>query len=221
MTIPELLLKYREGLVAGLWVTVYLCIIIWSSGIILGSALGIAGARWRRTVAWPSHVFSFLLAGTPAILLLFYIHYPVQSMLRIVIDPFYTAAIALSLYMVVSVADAVREAIIHFPRQHIWAAQVCGLTRRQVLTRIQAPLITRQLLPSVLTFAVVALQSTLFASFIGVQEVFRVAQSINSWERQPVVVYSLVAVVFLAVCLPLHGLALGLQRRHRRDLSER
>ena len=53
-----------------------------------------------------------------------------------------------------------------------------------------------------------------------VDEIFRIAQRINSEVYKPVQIYSALALLFLAVCLPMHGVAMLLRRRYTRDLSE-
>jgi len=65
------------------------------------------------------------------------------------------------------------------------------------------------------------LQATLFASLISVNEIFRVAQQINSQIYRPVEIYTALGLLFLAICLPLNGLALWLKAKYTRDNSER
>ena len=64
------------------------------------------------------------------------------------------------------------------------------------------------------------LQTTLFASLISVDVIFRIAQRINAQVYKPVEIYTALAVLFLIVCLPLHGLAHWLRVRYTRDFSE-
>jgi len=64
------------------------------------------------------------------------------------------------------------------------------------------------------------LQATLFASLISVEDLFKVAQRINSMIYKPVEIYSALGIFFLLVCLPLNGLALWLKKRFTRNLSE-
>ncbi|HEY8966964.1 MAG TPA: ABC transporter permease subunit, partial [Candidatus Methylacidiphilales bacterium] len=143
-----------------------------------------------------------------------------QKLLDVVIDPFFTASLALSLANVFLVAEIVRHAVADFPRQYVVAGEVCGMSRRAILRHIEAPLILRQILPGLLTAQVTMLQCTLFASLISVPEIFRVAQRINSQIYRPVEIYTALGLLFLAVCLPLNGLAIWLKRKYTRDLSE-
>jgi ABC-type amino acid transport system permease subunit len=220
VSVLEILTRYREEFLLGLWVTLKLCLLIWPIGIVVGTALGAAGARWSIGIGIPSKVISFTLSGIPILVFLFWLHYPLQSLLNIVVDPFYTAAAALSVVNVLLVADLIRGVLNDFPTQYVMAAQVCGLSHRQTVLNIQLPIIFRQVLPSLLLIQVSMLQATLFASLISVDEIFRVAQRINSEVYRPVEIYTALAVLFLAVCLPLHGLAYWLKARFTRDLSE-
>jgi His/Glu/Gln/Arg/opine family amino acid ABC transporter permease subunit len=207
-------------MVAGLRVTLDLCLIIWTSGIVLGTLLGIAGAKWKP-VAVPLKVFSIILAAVPALVLLFWMHYPLQTLLGVVIDPFITAATALSIINISLVSDLVREVLRDFPQQYVWAAQVSGLTEKETVLHVKLPIVLRQTIPSLLNIQIVMLQSTLFASLISVDEIFRTAQRINSLVYRPIPIYSLLALFFILVCVPLHGLAYYLRVRFTRDLSER
>jgi ABC-type amino acid transport system permease subunit len=219
MTVLDILIKYHEGFLAGLKVTAGLCAIIWSAGLVLGTALGVAAAEFRREIGWPMRGFGFVLAGTPVLVFLFWLHYPLQTMLHTVIDPFYTASFALSVLNIFAVGEIVRVAVREFPEQYRIAARVSGMTRLQTFRHIEAPIILRQVIPGLLTTEVAMLQMTLFASLISVEEIFRVAQRINAIIYRPVEIYTALAVFFLAICLPMNGLALYLQRRFTRDIS--
>ncbi len=220
-TIFNIIVQYREGLVSGLLVTIELSLIIWVVGIIVGSLLGALSAQYPNEIGKPSRVISFILSGIPILVLLFWLHFPLQEIFRVVINPFITAAFALSLVNIFAVAEIVRTALIEFPEQYIVAGKVCGLKKREIFKKIQFPIIFRQIIPGILTTQVVMLQLTLFASLISVQELFRVAQSINASIYKPVEIYTALAFFFLMICLPLNGLAMFLKYKYTRNLSEK
>ncbi len=216
----EILGRYYPALLSGIWVTTQLCVGTWAVGIPAGIAVGFASARWPRLIGVPSRCIAFLLSATPALILLYWLYFPAPELTGVRITAFFTALIVLALYMMATVAESVRIALVDFPKQFVVAGRVYGLTDFQIARHIQAPLIWRQLLPTLLTGMLSTLHTSLFASFITVEEVFRVAQRINAQEYRPVPVYTLVAVLFLLVCIPLQGSALWLRRRYTRDLSE-
>jgi His/Glu/Gln/Arg/opine family amino acid ABC transporter permease subunit len=216
----EIIGKYHVAFASGLMVTVKLAVTVWISGLVTGSLLGIVGATHKKTFGRLIALGSFLLSGLPLLVLLFWLHYPMQVMLGVVIDPFITACIALGVANAFGVAEAVRNALADFPAQYAMAAKVAGLTGRETLLHIKAPILLRQLLPTFLTLQVGMLQATLFASLISVEELFKVAQRINSMIYKPIEIYSALGIFFLLVCLPLNGLALWLKAKYTRNLSE-
>lgn len=221
MTVLDILSKYHAAFLDGLGTTFHLALIIWSAGVILGTVLGALGAKMKLAIGLPSRFLSFVLSGMPILVFLFWLHYPLQALLGLVIDPFITAALTLSIINLFAVADVIRSVLSEFPRQYVTAAQVCGMTQWQTLRYIQLPIMLRQTVPVLLMIQVNMLQATLFASLISVNEIFRVAQQINSQIYKPVEIYTALGLLFLLICLPLNGLALWLRAKFTRDLSER
>lgn len=220
MSVFDILINYYPAFLKGLAVTLQLCGLIWVSGIVVGTALGFAGWRQKLWVGVPSRAFSFLLGGIPLLVFLFWLHYPAQAMFNVVIDPFYTAAFTLSIVNIFGVADIVRGALFDFPQQYMTAAQVTGLSKKQTIFRIQIPLILRQILPAVIFLQVAMLHTSLFASLISVEEIFRVAQRINAQIYRPIEIYTALGFFFLAVCIPINGFAFWLKHRFTRNMSE-
>lgn len=220
MSVWDILIDYHEAFLKGLYVTLQLSVIIWSVGLFLGGMLGLAGSHFPKGIGFPSRGVSFVLGSVPLLVFLFWLHYPAQAMFEVVIDPFYTAAFTLTIINIFGVADIVRGALNDFPQQYLIAAKVTGLTRSQTVLKIQLPLILRQALPPLLIQQVIMLHTTLFASLISVEEIFRVAQRINAQIYRPVEIYTALGVFFLGVCLPVNAFAYWLKTRFTRDLSE-
>lgn len=221
MTFIDILIKYQNAFAEGLTTTFRLTLLIWFFGLFGGTIVGIVGSKWKLFIGIPSRLISFVLSGMPILVFLFWLHYPMQALLGVVIDPFFTAVVTLSLINIFAVADVVRGVLSDFPRQYVIAGQVCGMTPSQILLYIQLPIVLRQSVPVLLMLQVNMLQATLFASLISVNEIFRVAQQINSQIYKPVEIYTALGVLFLAICLPMNGIALWLKSRFTRDLSER
>jgi len=221
MSVWTIIYTYREGLLTGLFVTLGLAVVVWLAGLIFGVLFGALAHRQKESTGKFLKIFSFILASIPVLVLLFWLHYPLQAMLGIVVMPFITAAFALSLINIAGVAQIVRDALDEFPEQYVTAGKVCGLTPKEIFSKIQFPIIFRQTIPQFLTLQVSILQMTLFASLISVQELFRVAQQINSQIYKPIEIYTALAVFFIAICLPLNLLAYWFKKKYTRNLSEK
>jgi polar amino acid transport system permease protein len=220
MSTLDILWNYREAFIGGLLVTLQLCVWIWVSGLLIGILLAAISSGKSSLAGSIVKIGAFIFSGLPILVLLFWLHYPMQAILGVVIDPFFTTVVALGAVNVFLVAQQVSTALKEFPDQYVLAATVAGLNESQIFRHIKFPILLRQLIPSLLTTQVNMLQLTLFASLISVDEIFRVAQRINSQIYRPVEIYTALGLFFLAVCLPLNGIAMALRNRFTRNLSE-
>jgi len=221
MNVFDVLVTYHLAFLQGLKVTLALCAIIWFFGISLGAGLGIVAAYYPKSWGRVTQGFSFMFSAIPTLVVLFWLHYPAQAMVEVVINPFYTAALTFTLVNSFAVGEMVRQAVVDFPQQYIIAGRVCGLRKRDIIRTIQLPILFRQLLPGLMVQQVNMLHVSLFASLISVEEVFRVAQRINSMVYRPVEIYTALAFFFLLVCLPITLGAHHLKHRYTRDSSEK
>jgi ABC-type amino acid transport system permease subunit len=221
VSVLDILINYHMAFLSGLRVTLELCVVIWTCGITFGVLLGVTGAHYPHSWGRFTRTMSFAFSAIPTLVVLFWLHYPAQATFNVVIDPFYTAALTLALVNMFAVGEMVRQAVADFPSQFVIAGRVCGLGTRDIVAKIQLPILFRQLLPGLMILQVGMLHATLFASLISVEEIFRVSQRINSMIYRPVEIYTALALFFLVVCLPINLLAAYLKKRYTRDLSER
>jgi len=219
MSVLDILISYHSELLSGLWVTIELFVVVSAIGILLGVLLGALGARYKEAGVFVK-IFSFILGSIPLLVILFWFYYPFQTILGISISAFTTAVISLALINVAVIAELIRGVLEDFPKQYISVAQMSDLSPRQVFSRIQFPMIFRQILPSLLTTQVFILQATLFASLIAVPEILRVAQNINSVIYKPIEIYTSLAIFFILILAPLNYFAYVLRKQLTRDLSE-
>lgn len=220
-SIWEILSQYREGLLSGLGVTLRLCLFVWGFGIVLGTIVGYTSYKNPSVVGIPVKIISFILGGIPVLVFLFWLHYPVQFMLNVVIDPFVTTVFTLTIINTFLVSSIISTSLKEFPTQYIMAAKVCGMSERKIFRHIQFPLLLRQIIPNLLLVQVNMLHLTLFGSLISVDEIFRVCQRINATLYKPVEIYTALGLFFLLICLPLNGLAYYLKKKYTRNLSEK
>lgn len=213
MNLIHLLNEYKVAFWGGLKVTIQMCIISWAVGIFLGIILAVVAFRAGLLGSRVINSMAFITSSIPFIVILYWFHYPFQILIGFNIEPFYTAIILLSTINLIGVSKIVLDSIYNFPNEYLLAGKVCGLSNMQILKKIQLPLIIRIITPSILTLQVNILHMTLFASLISVEELFRVCQRINSQVYKPVEVYTLLALFFVIVCIPLNVLAYFMKNR--------
>jgi len=221
MTAFGVLWEYRQAFLAGLLTTGELTLITAIGGTAIAALLEwiceVAGDPVRRVVDG----IAFFVAAIPALVILFWFHYPAQAILGIVVRPFWTALVALMVLNIFSVYRIMADAVHDFPKQFAATGLVCGLTNTQIVRYIKVPLLLRAALPRWIDQQVVILQTSLFASMIGVEETFRLAQRINSQVYRPVTIYTAMALLFLATAGSAMYYARHLRAKAYRDFSER
>jgi len=217
----EILWTYRQAFVDGLSTTAELVLIAAIGGTIIAALLEwlceIIEGPIRRIIDG----IAFCIAAVPALVVLFWLYYPAQTLLDIVVSPFWTAATALTLINIFSIYRIMADAMRDFPRQFVATGLVCGLTKFEIVRYIKAPLLLRAALPRWIDQQVVILQTSLFASLISVNETFRVAQRINSQVYRPVVIYTSMAMLFLFTVGSIMYYSHRLRAKSYHDFSER
>lgn len=210
----QVLIQYHHLLLEGFLTTLKLLGLIVVIGIPLGTLLGIIGGRYSTELGNVIKGARFITKIIPVLVLLFWLHYPLQGLLGIVVDPFWTSALALGFINIIAVAAVVQVELQLLPKSYREAGVTLGMSSNQIVRYVELPLLMRRLLPQLLLVQATMLEYTLFTSLISVPELFRTAQTINAMIYQPVAIYSLLVLFFLIILAPIHLLISWIQRRY-------
>lgn len=210
----QVLIQYHHLLLQGFLTTLKLlgCIIL--IGVPLGILLGVIGGRYSIELGKVIKLGRFVTKVIPVLVLLFWLHYPLQGLLGVVINPFWTTIFALGLINTITIAHIVAGELELLPKSYREAGVTLGMTKNQVVRYIELPLLVRRTLPQLLLTQAAMLEYTLFASLISVQELFRTAQTINAMIYKPVEIYSLLIIFFFIILAPLHLFTSRLQKKY-------
>jgi len=200
----EILIEYRYLFFEGFLTTIKLLASIIIIGVPLGILIGVIGGRYSKTASQLISSLKFLTKIIPVLVLLFWLHYPLQAILGIVVDPFWTTIIALGFVNLVAVAFIIQSELKLLPVAYREAGITLGMSKGQIVRYIELPILMKRVLPSISLNQASMLEYTLFASLISVPELFRVAQSVNAMVYDPVSIYSLLVLFFVIILAPLH-----------------
>jgi ABC-type amino acid transport system permease subunit len=221
----EIISNYKGQLWEGLKVTLELCGIIYSCGFIIGTGLGILQHR-SKILSLAGFWFSLIVSSIPVFVMLFWSHFSISFKLQTLniiqdpIDDFYTTVFVLSIFMISMVSNQIKNVLNEFPHQYILSGKACGLSNTQIMKKIQFPIIWKQVLPSFLFYMVIILQSTLFASYIGVGEILKETQNIITATNSPIELYSILAIFFILICGVLNFMAYRAKSKIKWSSSE-
>ena len=198
--------------------TIALSLIAFVGGAIGGLIVALARTsevRWMRLAATG---FTQVFQGTPLLLQLFLIFFG-APVFGIDINPWLAAGAALILNSSAFLGEIWRGCIQAIPRGQWEAAEALSLSYANKMRDVVLPQAGRIALAPTVGYMVQIVKGTSLAAIIGFTEVTRAGQIINNATFQPLIVFSLVAAIYFALCWPLSLLAARMERRQAAALS--
>lgn len=198
--------------VGGLLGTIPLSLVSFVLGLILAIVVALMRLSANRLLRGIARVFVSIVRGTPLLVQLFVVFYGLPT-IGIVLDPWPSAIIALSLNVGGYASEVVRAAILAVPRGQWEAGYTIGMSNGMTLRRIVLPQAARVSVPPLSNTFISLVKDTSLASVILVTELFREAQQIAAASSEFLVLYIEAAVVYWLICLVLSSGQSMLERR--------
>lgn len=185
-------------------------------GFVGGSLLGfvvalgrIAPSRWLRGSVM---VYVQLVQGTPLLILMFLAYFGL-SIAGLDVSPLVAAGLAMTVYASAYLGEIWRGSLQSVPRTQWEAAECLSFSASQRLFLIIVPQALRIATPPTVGFLVQIVKNTSLASVVGFIELARAGQVINNALFEPFLVFSIMAVLYFALCYPLSLWAHALETR--------
>ncbi|WP_454719551.1 MULTISPECIES: ectoine/hydroxyectoine ABC transporter permease subunit EhuD [Cupriavidus] len=183
---------------------------------LLSSAIGLALALLRlspvRALSWGAATVINVIRGLPIIVQLFYIYFVLPD-IGIHLSAFQAGVIGLGIAYSAYQAENFRAGIEAVDPGQREAAQAMGMRPALVMRRVILPQAFRIALPPYGNTLVMMLKDSSLVSTITVAEMTRAGQLIASSTFQNMTVYTLVALLYLLMSLPLVFCLRRLERR--------
>ncbi|MPV57801.1 amino acid ABC transporter permease [Burkholderia sp. HI2761] len=201
------------ALLDGLKITVVLAVAANAMGLVLGFVLCLlAMSRWA-VVRWPARLFIEFFRCTPALLQIIWFFYCIPMMVNVFIDPIAMGVLALGLNLTAFNAEAYRAGVQAVPKEHLDAAVALGLRPWQRTIFVVLPQALRSAMPVLLTNGIGSLQQSALVAIVAVADLMYVAKSLATEAYRPLETYSVVALVYFALSLPIAKLVHVVERR--------
>ncbi|THA00035.1 arginine ABC transporter permease ArtQ [Rodentibacter pneumotropicus] len=189
--------------------------------LVLGLVLSVVFAvlEANRFVGKPVVVFVALLRGLPEILVVLLVYFGSTEIVEMLtgeyieFGAFGCGVFALSLIFAAYASQTIRGAIQAIPKGQWESGAALGLNKGYTFIHIVMPQVWRHALPGLSNQWLVLLKDTALISLIGVDDLMRQAQLINTNTHQPFTWYGIAALIYLVVTLISQ---VGIQRLERR-----
>jgi len=169
-----------------------------------------------KIIYYPVTVYINVLRSSPLLMVMFWTYYTAPMLLGGNVNALHAALIGLTAFEAAYFAEFIRSGLQSVRTDQRTAGLATGLKPWQVSFYIVWPQAIRRMLPSLLTQSIIAFQDSTLASIIGVREVVRTTAIINAREVKPIIMYTMLAVIYLILCFLLSRLVKNIDKRIKR-----
>jgi len=203
---------FMPMLLEGALVTIQIAFLSLALSTVLGLTLALMRLSSLRILYVPAVTIITVLRGVPILVQLMYIYF-VFPEIGIELSAFSAGWIGLGVAFSAYHAENFRAAILSVDRGQYEAALSIGMGKVRLMSRIILPQAVRIALPPYGNIAIMMLKDSSLASTITVAELTRSGQLIASSTFMNMTVFTLVALIYLAMSLPVSALNSWLERR--------
>ncbi|MTH64002.1 amino acid ABC transporter permease [Paracoccus shanxieyensis] len=204
--------EYLPLLVSGLWYTILVTVL----SLIAATMLGLVWALLRTSGIWwlagPTRVFVEIVRGIPILVVLFYIYF-VMPELGIDLSALQAGIVGLSLTYSCYIGETFRAGIEAIDRGQVEAAKSIGMKHGMMMRRVVLPQATRVVMPPYANNAVMLLKDSSQVSVISVAELTMQGKALASSTFDNLTVFTLVALLYLCLTIPLNILMGTIERK--------
>jgi glutamate/aspartate transport system permease protein len=212
--------KSRQILWDGFLVSLQLFGIALAGGIFFGTLLAMARlSRWSF-LSYPATGFVNLIRAIPFIMAIFWFYFLTPMIVGKItgqqgeaVGPFGSAVVAFIMVESAYYSEIIRAGIQSIPRGQPWAAYALGMNYWQAMGHVVLPQAFRNMVPIMLTQAIILFQDTSLVYVVGLKDFLGAASKQGQITGRLVELYVFVAVCFFIVCYFASWLVRRLQAR--------
>lgn len=209
--------SWLPTLLTGLWVSARVAGLSLLLGLPAGLLLALGSGAKSRPVRWTVIGLVELGRGMPALVMLQIVYFGLPNA-GLTLSALLSSAFAFALTTAAYTSEILRGGLQAVPAGEVEAAEALGMARRDTLRFIVIPQGIRIAIPPLMGFAILIFQVTSLAYTIALPELTSQAYSIGSSSFRYTSVFTLAAVLYLAVTIPTSFLTERIEIRLARHL---
>lgn len=182
-------------------------------GLAWGTMLAITRVWGPTPLKWLAAVYVNSFRSVPLILVIFWFYFLVPLMIGESVGQFNSALIAFSLFEAAYYAEIMRAGFNSVSREQYYAGQAIGLTYRQNMQYIILPQAFRNMIPVLVTQAIILFQDTSLVYVVALRDFMTASSVVAQREGRLVEMYTFAAVVYFVICFSGSMLVKHLQKK--------
>jgi glutamate/aspartate transport system permease protein len=196
----NVIIRNAPFMISGLSLTFQLAFLTITGGLFLGILLGTARISKLAWIYYPASLYVHFFRGLPLILVIFWLYFLMPILTGRNLSEFTAATISFIIYEAAYFAEIVRAGIQSIPQGQQAAALSAGMTGLQSFRYVILPQALRNMMPSLITQAVVIFQDTSLAYVIGLREFLRQVNLVDAREARSIELYLFAGLVYFILC---------------------
>lgn len=199
--------KSRHVLWSGMLLSLHLFAIALAGGVFFGTLLAMARLSGWRLLSWPATGFVNLIRSIPFIMAIFWFYFLTPMIVKKftgqqgeAVGPFTSAVVAFIMVESAYYSEIVRAGIQSIPRGQPAAAYALGMSYWQSMGHVVLPQAFRNMLPIMLTQAIILFQDTSLVYVVALKDFLGAASTAGQITGSIVELYLFVALVYLVIC---------------------
>ncbi len=192
--------RYLPYLAQGGLVSLALAFLAFAGGMLLGVAGGIGHSFGPVAVRRAVRAYVVFFTNTPQLVQIYFLFF-VLPPLGIVLSPFQAVLLGMTLNAGAYLTEIQRAGFASVPRGELDAAETLGMSMLQSVRYVILPHVVRTLFAPLSNQYIIMVLGTSMAAVFGVEELTGRAFSVNAETFRSVEVFSIVAVLYVAITL--------------------
>jgi polar amino acid transport system permease protein/putative glutamine transport system permease protein len=210
---PSILVPHLGFLGAGALLTVEACALALLGSLAVGAGIAMARTSASAALRKAAAAYVDIFRNVPFIVQLFFFYYGLPE-IGLYIDAFTTGVIALSIAGGAFASDVIRSGILAIDTGVIDAAQVSGLSRRVIFTKIVLPIALRTSVRPLGSVLINLILTSSILSTITLNELTGSAKIVAADTFRPFEVYAVLLVIYAALT---YAVSIAINLLHRRQ----
>ncbi len=197
----DIVLKSIPYLAEGMVLTFQLAILGISGGIFFGTLLALCRLSPFAPLSFVAGSYVNFFRSMPLILVIFWFYFLVPFIVGRPVGGFWSVTIAFIMFEAAYYCEIMRAGIQSVTVGQVYAGQALGLTYRQNMQYIVLPQAFRNMIPILLTQAIVLFQDTSLVYVVGLGDFLVHADIVANRDNRLMEMFITVALVYFVICL--------------------
>ena len=206
----ELLVKYRGLFLQGALYTIGLSLVSVLMGILIGLVLAFFRLSKAKILNLISTAYIELIRGTPLLAQIMLVKFGLYDLITAKTK---IGIIAVSLNSGAYVCEIIRSGISSVDKGQMEAGRSLGMSKSMTMRLIVLPLAVKNILPALCNEFVTVIKETSIISYIGVTDLFYIANAVSSMTYKSFESMLAVALIYFIITFTLSKLVRLLERR--------